>query len=792
MVESTRSRDTPVASGGDAALGESAVPDGVATGEGRRGAGRGPRIWGRPALSVVVLAVLLLLELVVPIAHARLAMQVVPVFHLDGAFQTASGLLRLSAGDWPGRDFFPYLGTGPVLVLFPAFVLAGGNLAAAVFSAHLMTLLSLQLIVGITAALFFRRRPVWAMVWGAAVPAVGLAAALAWPQLWGEFSGLLANAALPGNSLRPIRAVAPYVLATIAFFVLRPRWTPRRAAVVGASAGAFAVLWSNDFGLVSAVVLLLMVTFHALRWRTAPVLRGLAALWGAAAGGYVVAGLAATAGHLLPLLRYNLVDVREDQFWYFGLWTRADRIYSVGDLATVIRQEEAVYPLVVLLLAVGYALRSRDLGALLVPFVGGSVLAGGLAATLGGHTGRYFWAFVAWGWIITGVALVRLVVVLLGRIGGLRTLMAGRAGTGLRAVGVVAAATVVVVAGVSTVQANWRAGAAVTADPAYVYDRELGGYLPRAFERQVETLRNRDATVVEEYMGLAGAVRGPNRSLPVDSVIAALGSQREVFAEQMAQRPDVVMTTVPEVDPWVRWSISANWWFYRDLFRSYQPEQISPLSVEWTPAEPATWDPVPCAVRGQQVELGAPTAGLYEVTLDYRGPGRNSRSYTMIENNINVVQTARGYLALDPGARQMQFPVAVHHAGSGSTVLSLQDISKDGGRLTELESCTASAVSVPDGAATMEVYSGLLLTPVDLTDDAWERGVRRTEAGLFVYNTDLDRAALDAATSVRFSDGEVREIESVQVNEYYLNVFLEGPPLDPAVAGAPNSFELVD
>ncbi|MGY1804701.1 hypothetical protein ACI78T_15580 [Blastococcus sp. SYSU D00922] len=780
MVESTTSRPTT----------EPAVDASPTSSPRERRAPR--RLLGRRPLHVLALLVVVLLDLVVPVVHARLAMHVVPVYHLDGAFQTASGLLRLSAGEWPGRDFFPYLGTGPVLALFPAFALAGGTLAASVFSAHLMTMVSLQLAVGITAALFFRRRPVRALLVGAAVPAVGLAAALTWPQLWGEFSGLLANAGLPGNSLRPLRAAAPYVLATVAFFVLRPRFSPGRAGVVGAAAGAMAVLWSNDYGLVSAAALLVLLTYHALRWRPGPLARTLGALWGSAAAGYLGAGLVATAGHLLPLLRYNLVDVREDQFWYFGLWTRADRIYSVGDLVAVIRQEEAVYALAVLVVAVVYALRSRDLGALLVPFVGGSIFAGGLAATVGGHTGRYFWAFVAWGWIVTGVALARLVVVLLGRIGAVRAASRGVPGIALRAVGAAVVVVALVVAGISTVRANWRAGSTVAADPAYVVDPELGGFLPRGFEEQVEAARDLDGTVIEEYMGLTGAVHGPNPAVPVDSVIAALGSQRSVFAEQMAKRPDLVVTTVPEVDPWVRWSVSANWWFYRELFRSYAPEVSSPLTLDWTPTEPATWESVPCAVRGQQVELAAPAPGLYEVTLDYRGPGRNSRSYTMIENNINVVETARGWLALDPGAQRQQFPVAVHDAGSGTTVLGLRDISKDGGRLTELRSCTASAITAPDGADTMTVYSGLGFTPVDLTDASWERGVHRTDAAFFVYNTDKDRAALEDAGAVRFSDGEVREITGVEVNEFYLNVHVEGPPLDPGTAGAPHSFTLVD
>lgn len=66
----------------------------------------------------------------------------IPTKHLDGAFQTASGLFRLAAGQWPGEDFLPYLGLGPLFVLYPFFLLAGGDVAASEFAAWFTTLLS--------------------------------------------------------------------------------------------------------------------------------------------------------------------------------------------------------------------------------------------------------------------------------------------------------------------------------------------------------------------------------------------------------------------------------------------------------------------------------------------------------------------------------------------------------------------------------------------------------------------------------------------------------------------------
>lgn len=66
----------------------------------------------------------------------------VPTFHLDGAFQMASGIFRFDSGQFPGKDFFPYLGIGPLFTLYPAFKASGQDIFASVFFAQFMTLIS--------------------------------------------------------------------------------------------------------------------------------------------------------------------------------------------------------------------------------------------------------------------------------------------------------------------------------------------------------------------------------------------------------------------------------------------------------------------------------------------------------------------------------------------------------------------------------------------------------------------------------------------------------------------------
>jgi hypothetical protein len=197
----------------------------------------------------------------------------------------------------------------------------------------------------------------------------------------------------------------------------------------------------------------------------------------------------------------------------------------------------------------------------------------------------------------------------------------------------------------------------------------------------------------------------------VDSVIAALGRQREAFGERLADRPGLVVTTAPETNEWVTWNLSANWWFYRDLFQGYAPVPASPLTLGWTPAEPATWAEVPCRTEGSDVVVQAPSAGLYEVTLHYQGPGRGARAFTMVQNDVNVAEDAGGFVSLDPGARVQRFPVAVRDPGAGTTVLATRDVPGDDGPLTTLGSCSAASIAYPAGADTAAVYGRLLAPP---------------------------------------------------------------------------------
>jgi hypothetical protein len=83
-------------------------------------------------------------------------------------------------------------------------------------------------------------------------------------------------------------------------------------------------------------------------------------------------------------------------------------------------------------------------------------------------------------------------------------------------------------------------------------------------------------------------------------------------------------------------------------------------------------------------------------------------------------------------------------------------------------------------------------TPFDLTDANWINGVGRNWAGFFVQNTKEARDLYKIGMAVQFADAQVRRIVDVKPYGTFLNIFVEGAPLDGRKVGYPNKVEITD
>ncbi len=732
------------------------------------------------------------------LATAGLALEVavdIPVAHLDGAYQTASGLFRLHAGHLPGRDFFPYLGVGLLYAIYPFFKMAGAHLAASVFAAQLAVSVACALAVALVWQLVWRRSSIlqslvcgafltyglgsialypdivdlnilehylsvneFLAVYAASIVFILVAVRVLWPVLtfgqslaaatvvfllgcayyvgsnaragtfvllflgvlWFRFvwpaqwmwrtlaaatitTVLLVNLAdlardtnimrwalTPGNSLRPLRAWLPYFAA---FWLLVILGRSRRPASTYLFAGALTgslLLWANDFAWSTSALVAACFLFSGHRSRTLGA-RNLAIYLMAALLTAGVLFLAACGGYPNRLFDYNFLDVARDQWWYFPAWGEPYRIFSHEDLGRLILPRNVFATLVLAAVAM-YAIRKRSLDAALLLLVGVALAAGGAVASIGGQLGRYFGGLHFWAYLVVVVAFLRLFWNSSWRYserGKLPTTTASLAVWTPRILMI--AAFAILINSTSGLLAARKHAAAAT-DRFFV--AELGGYLKSSWRPYVETARSLSGSVVfEEYWGVLSAIQKRTPLWPVDSVIHALGSKRDLLVSGVFSQADTIVTTRNTYSQlWHPWLISQNYWFYSRLFHEFDVVGFGPNTVIWRRGAKHVFQPMECRVaeQGAGIVVNVTTSGYAEIEVAYRVAGEPKRKLVMLRNNINVVGGIRGYFSIDPSKTSLLFPA--YFKEKGKQVLDFRVLPERSPAAIEIVSCQARKI----------------------------------------------------------------------------------------------------
>ncbi len=723
----------------------------------------------------------------------------IPTTHLDGAYQTASGLFRLHAGDLPGRDFFPYLGVGVLYLIYPLFELAGAHLSASVFAAQL----SVWMATGLCVAL------VWRLVWNRPSMLVSLVCAgflsftlaelsfnpdlldlkfvplrvnqfilmysvilvlaiamirVLWPSvrlletmlagstlfcfcslcyvtsgiregiflmifpavIWFRFcwpadwmwrslaAAISATLALivlvdiardtkvvywaltPGNSLRSFRAWLPYLAAFWILVILGGSRGSRRIALWAGMLNGSLLLWSNDFAWSTALLTAACFAFVGYRSRAIDVV---------SVAIYTMAGLltasllffAACGGHPLTMLEYNFLDVARDQWWYFASWDERYRVFSPGDVVKLVVPRNVMSALVLIAVAL-YAIHKRSSAAALLFWIGLALAAGGAVASVGGHLGSYFGGLHFWAYAVTLVAFLRLFWE-----GSLRfAVRLPRPGTapgfpaGVRAT--LLAASLAILANAYFGLGAARQYAAASADHFLV--PELGGYLKSSWKPYVETARGLSGSVVfEEYWGVLSAIQRRTPDWPVDSVIHALGSKRDLLASKVFSQAETIVTTRRSYSSiWQPWLVSENYWLYSRLFSEYEVAGMGPHTVLWQRRARQVFEPVECRpdAQGTGIVVTAAKPGYVEIEVAYRVDALPGRKLVMLRNNLNNVGGMRGYFSVDPSQTSLVFPAFLIE--TGPQVLDFRVVPGRSAARVQVDGCQARRIDrvIPD------------------------------------------------------------------------------------------------
>lgn len=610
----------------------------------------------------------------------------IPTFHLDGAFQTASGLYRLVAGQFPGKDFYPYLGIGPLFVLYPFFKALGANISASVFSAQFVVLF----IGGLSTAF------IWHLIWRpkSFIPSfaagcilflapIGVSIYLSLPlPHWMMFS------ASPGNSLRPIRAAAPYLVAMAYYFFIPYIGTVRKKYTFAGLLTGSILLWSNDFAIPSAGLLAFFIFANALRCKEFQIRNVLVYLIATVLSWMTLLTLM-THGHPVELLKYNFLDVAQDQWWFFGPYGETKRIFSLQQLPRLFSQENDI-PLFVLALIAILALKTRLIEHALLLWIGAVLFAGGVVASVGGHLGGYFGGFYFWGMMAICVGFSRLVWLGFRRISERKSQI-----TIISALILLGVSMFLMIHSLNNLSSG-LSGA--KNDPNRFFVPELGGYLNKEWKDYINLARKTNANqVFEEYWGLWSATRKVFPTWPVDSVIHALGSTRLVAAKNLQSADTIISTRYSTSPAWQPWNLSQNYWFYEYLLKNWTPLYLSPATIVWQKSESTRPSKsIDCHFDHKGIPLlmlNAQDSGFYEIEMEYNFSG-TGRALIMVRNNLSFGADAGGYVSIDPKARRVKFPVYIPKAGVAPLDIKFIGTSYNN---FQINSCSAQKISLVDG-----------------------------------------------------------------------------------------------
>jgi hypothetical protein len=637
----------------------------------------------------------------------------IPTDHIDGTYQTFAALTRIAKYEIIGRDFQSYLGIGPVISLVPMWLIKGQTVAGLVFSTYLT--LSMVVVFQIYSTLKWTPPhsklgflPFW-------TTGIFLSLSFISTKDFRFLSQLLSLDLLnyivePGASLRTLRNFFPWLLAYLLIHILKKERNPKVIMLLGGIvSGGSTALWSNDVGLSSGALFILFLAFYSYSSYNLSTLHSIflcVATALTASFFYFVLISLISGFHPLEVFRYNFFDVRGDQFWYFAPWDQSGKVLNAWDFIVVLSKEWAIAPLLFLCALTFFTVRNCRLNRLCIVYVGWSLFCAASIATVLGHRDNYFIAFRFWA-ILVVMAMVSTKIHVI--------LQWFRSNFNHQIFAVIASIVLFVLVSdlrMSNDSLNQKK-VSLSASKNFIYSDEMGGYLPRGFRRANTFRLPPEKTIVEEYTGLVKASTKYANLMRVDSVIHALGLERQRAQNVMAASPDFVISTNPEMlrlgmksGSWLSWNISANWWFYRNLFMSYEYEWFTPNTIIWTKSTSLSWPIIECRISSGSIAFNLPesSVGLYEVSLVLSSKPKIKTNLLRVRNAINYGdRSGKGLLTLNPNETSFLFPVFVSSSNVFERTFDIKTLINDN-ESPHIQSCNARKVLMNNSNNTFIEY----------------------------------------------------------------------------------------
>jgi hypothetical protein len=603
----------------------------------------------------------------------------------NGALQIYNPLRRIAQGELPGRDFPFFHGVGVPLLHYPLFAIFGGNVFASELSRYLLSPL---LFLG-TAAVFFGAYFKHARK---AVIATGIYVAVSL-----AFNDIVA----PGNSIIGVRSTLPILVAAILLWKPRHSWhfgLVRLDLRLGFAMLGLGVAVAFGTEQAIAAIIAYFVVRVLVLWRHATwpqriaqlLLEGLLIM----AVGFGTLSLA-TGGHAWSAIKYALIEIPQDQGWYFGV--PPNQFLTISKAIESLGAEQVPFILMTCLASIAVLIVARPLGRVdahrartflylavygifaCVSFLG-YFWPPTQMAPLGRAAGLVLVAVTFD--LITSEETWRIARERAGRIAGVtRNLLALTLVVAVLGFGLATATQVLSIRAQPLGDVFSKAVQAPREDDYFASGANWRERLD-VFDEEIPA----SATVWSTYASLYESERGSIHPSAAgeDYIIHALGSERRAayVAQFIEDRPEYAITLKPSYFVYEQWLWQGDPEFYAELVTHYEVVSENSAHYLWkldADAEPEArpWTTVADAGNSFTFERDeAASTAVYEMRITYDASAHlplvgNIPRYLVIPNGSGLVYP----VSLPPGDRSYTILVPMMEGQSTSTfVVSAEGI----------------------------------------------------------------------------------------------------------------------
>lgn len=774
----------------------------------------------------------------------------VTFFPINGVFQTFNPLHRMCNGEVMGRDFNPYLGLGTTAVTAFLTSLFGCNVSASLAANqllliffHWLTYCVLFKLAGLSLkrSIIFSSSIITLFLMVLFEPFVQ--SPLSHPSLSFNYSFVYRwrELILPGNSNLGLRSALPAItgcISLIGLHFLKER--PTRFCFLGGLIGA-QPLWSNDYGIPSAIALFAITMIHLFKSSPIKKLPQIGGVLMSATLTFVVLGSVLTHGHLLQWFGENR-GVASDQFWYFDLRRfdsmstkvlRAGKIVDLKDIVDYFAHPFFfVYLSALTIIVLSVLWGKENLNHLLLIYVGITVLGAGTLSSLGGtFYWRYYTPTSLAAYFVVPVA-IKILIRQANLISRWRRFRLGE----------IDRASMTPVRVIRSLVVGWSLTISVTAillvtlvyplsshryDRDFFYAKELDGWLSGQFKPAyeiAERIRQQTQTLpptqrmLSTYASMMDVVVGSENVTGIDYIIHALGDRaRTRYLDRWrATMPEYITTIREDFTDWESWVRRTNWWFYRNFATVYKPIAASHYNIVWQRSKTA--DAIENIAAECTVLRNSDHSADLIVNTQRTPPVRGTRSPSQTQKDdpyfidlaltyhlevknawipvfgrglVNAIEIKTpsqkllgnwGNHAYGLPSHHSDWHIPIEHRLGTPSVLRLVGYPEKRSTLV-IESCQAQ-VFLPLSAFTVTKT----LQPADISDQSWKNGIsiappKNGESQVGFITNDSQISTIYTGDSITFADGQPRKITAIEGSK----VWVSGSALDPVKDGYPNS-----